>query len=296
MRRKLATATAAAELDPAYERNIDALKAVQPADLEPGDIEARLGSSWIPASDIREFVGALLDTSSAQHPRRRTPRPSRPGRSRSTAARNTTSPTRRRTARRASAPPSWSSRRSTAACRRPMTSSEDGSRVINQQETLAAREKQQQLKDRFREWIWEDGARAARLARDYNDRFNNLRLRSFDGSHLTLPGMNREHLRDGDLSRHQKDAVWRVVQSGSTLLAHVVGAGKTWTMAAAAMEMRRLGLAKKPMFVVPNHLVEQWGAEFLKLYPQARLFIAGQGAFRDRQPAAGDGPDRQRQL
>ena len=160
-----------------------------------------------------------------------------------------------------------------------MTSCEDRSRVINQQETIAAREKQQQLKDRFREWIWEDSARAARLAREYNDRFNNLRLRSFDGAHLKLPGMNREYLRDGDLSRHQKDAVWRIVQSGSTLLAHVVGAGKTWTMAAAAMEMRRLGLAKKPMFVVPNHLVEQWGAEFLKLYPQARLFIAGREHF-----------------
>ena len=91
--------------------------------------------------------------------------------------------------------------------------------------------------------------------------------------------MNREYLRDGDLSRHQKDAVWRIVQSGGTLLAHVVGAGKTWTMAAAAMEMRRLGLAKKPMFVVPNHLVEQWGAEFLKLYPQARLFVAGRDHF-----------------
>jgi N12 class adenine-specific DNA methylase len=103
---------------------------------------------------------------------------------------------------------------------------EDGSRVINQQETVAAREKQQQLKDRFREWIWEDAPRAARLAREYNDRFNNLRLRSFDGSHLRLPGMNRKYLRDGDLSRHQKDAVWRIVQSGSTLLAHVVGAGK----------------------------------------------------------------------
>src|ERR1700690_4102152 len=91
--------------------------------------------------------------------------------------------------------------------------------------------------------------------------------------------MNRAYLRDGDLARHQKDAVWRMVQSGSTLLAHVVGAGKTWTMAAAAMEMRRLGLAKKPMFVVPNHLVEQWGAEFLKLYPQAKLFIAGKEHF-----------------
>ena len=122
-------------------------------------------------------------------------------------------------------------------------------------------------------------ARAARLAREYNDRFNNLRLRNFDGSHLTLPGMNREYLRDGDLSRHQKDAVWRILQSGSTLLAHVVGAGKTWTMAAAAMELRRLGLAKKPMFVVPNHLVEQWGAEFLKLYPQAACSSPGKDHF-----------------
>lgn len=156
---------------------------------------------------------------------------------------------------------------------------DDGSRIINQQETIAAREKQQQIKDRFREWIWEDSERAKRLARAYNDCFNNLRLRSFDGSHLTLPGMVREHLRDHDLARHQKDAVWRILQSPSTLLAHVVGAGKTWTMAAAAMEMRRIGLAKKPMFVVPNHLVEQGGAEFLKLYPQAHLFIAGREHF-----------------
>ncbi len=156
---------------------------------------------------------------------------------------------------------------------------EDGSRTINQQETIAAREKQQQLKDRFRAWIWEDGDRAARLARDYNDRFNNLRLRTFDGSHLTFPGMARELLRDGDLAPHQKNAVWRILQSGSTLLAHVVGAGKTWTMAASVMELRRLGLAKKPMLVVPNHLVEQWGAEFLKLYPHANLFVAGRDHF-----------------
>ncbi len=278
VRRKLAVATAAAGLDPSYERNIDALKAVQPADLEPGDIEARLGSSWIPSSDIREFVAALLDT---------TPTNIRVGHAASIATwtveidggekYNVANTTTHGTARFRAAElveQALNGRVPTA-----YDEHEDGSRVINQQETLAAREKQQQLKDRFREWIWEDGPRAARLAREYNDRFNNLRLRSFDGAHLLLPGMNREHLRDSDLSRHQKDAVWRVVQSGSTLLAHVVGAGKTWTMAAAAMEMRRLGLAKKPMFVVPNHLVEQWGAEFLKVYPQARLFIAGREHF-----------------
>jgi N12 class adenine-specific DNA methylase len=278
VRRKLAATIAAAELDPLYTRNIEALKAVQPADLEPGDIEARLGSSWIPPSDISEFMGALLDTA---------PRHARVGHAVPIATwtveidggekYNVGNTTTHGTARfRASelVEQALNGRVPTAYDQQP-----DGSRTINQQETLVAREKQQQIKDRFREWIWEDGPRAIRLAREYNDRFNNLRLRSFDGSHLQLPGLNREYLRDADLSRHQKDAVWRIVQSGSTLLAHVVGAGKTWTMAASAMEMRRLGLAKKPMFVVPNHLVEQWGAEFLKVYPQARLFIAGREHF-----------------
>jgi N12 class adenine-specific DNA methylase len=278
VRRKLAVATAAAELDPGYERNIEALKAVQPPDLEPGDIEACLGSSWIPASDIRDFVTCLLDIP---------PRNVHVGHAEAIASwtveidvgerwcvGNTTTHGTARFRASELIEQALNGRVPTAYDKQS-----DGSRVVNQQETIAAREKQQQLKDRFREWVWEDSARAARLVREYNDRFNNLRLRSFDGSHLTLPGMNREYLRDGDLSPHQKNAVWRIVQSGSTLLAHVVGAGKTWTMAASAMEMRRLGLAKKPIFVVPNHLVEQWGAEFLKLYPQARLFIAGREHF-----------------
>ena len=144
-----------------------------------------------PASARRGFRQATYGNSSARCSTHRpptsasgTPRPSRPGRSRSTAARNTTSPTRRRTARRAFAPPSWSSRRSTAACRRPMTSTRTERGSSTSRKRVAAREKQQQLKDRFREWIWEDGPRATRLAREYNDRFNNLRLRSFDGAHL----------------------------------------------------------------------------------------------------------------
>jgi len=278
VRAKLITASAAAELDSSYRRNIEALKAVQPADLEPGDIEARLGSSWIPATDIRDFVAQLLDIPASN---------ARVAHAEAIAtwtveldqgARYNVSNT-----------TAWGTSRFRASDlieqalngRTPTAydEHEDGSRTINQEQTIAAREKQQQLRDRFREWIWQDGERASRLARDYNDRFNNLRLRNFDGSHLTLPGMVRENLRDGDLAKHQKDAVWRVLQSGSALLAHVVGAGKTWTMAAAAMEMRRLGLARKPMFVVPNHLVSQWGAEFLKLYPQARLFIAGREHF-----------------
>jgi N12 class adenine-specific DNA methylase len=278
VRRKLAAATAAAALDPAFERNIEALRAAQPADLAPGDIEVRLGSSWIPATDIRDFIANLLDIA-PNSVRVAHAAPIATWTVETDAAEkygvaNTTTHGTARFRATELIDDALNGRVPTAYDPR-----EDGSRVINQQETIAAREKQQQMKDRFREWIWQDSVRAARLAREYNNRFNNLRLRSFDGSHLQLPGMNREYLRDGDLSRHQKDAVWRAVQSGSTLLAHVVGAGKTWTMAAAAMEMRRLGLAKKPMFVVPNHLVEQWGAEFLKLYPQARLFIAGREHF-----------------
>jgi N12 class adenine-specific DNA methylase len=278
VRRKLNIAESADALDPGYERNIEALKAVQPQDLEPGDIEARLGSSWIPASDIRDFAAELLDLA---------PRHVQVGHAPSIATwtvgidaaekwsvGNTTTHGTARFRATDLIEHALNGRVPTAYDEQP-----DGSRVINQQETIAAREKQQQLKDRFREWVWQDSARAARLARDYNDRFNNLRLRTFDGSHLTLPGMDRTHLRDGDLAPHQKNAVWRVLQSGSTLLGHVVGAGKTWSMAAASMEMRRLGLAKKPMIVVPNHLVEQWGAEFLKLYPQAKLFIAGKEHF-----------------
>ena len=278
VRTKLSVARNAAELDPFYHRNIAALEAVQPADLQPGDIEARLGSSWIPTTDIRDFVAELLDL-----------QPSNVQIAhadaiaawtveidygvRSSVSNTTTYGTQRF--------PASSLIEHALNGRTPTAYDEhaDGTRTLNQQETIAAREKQQQLKDRFREWVWQDGARATRLARDYNDRFNNLRLRTFDGSHLTLPGMARELLRDNDLARHQKNAVWRILQSGSTLLAHVVGAGKTWTMAAAVMELRRMGLAKKPILVVPNHLVEQWGAAFLQLYPHAKLFVATKDHF-----------------
>jgi N12 class adenine-specific DNA methylase len=278
VRAKLRAAEAAAVLDPSCTRNVEALTAVQPVDLQPGEIEARLGSSWIPANDIRDFIaehlGMFAGSVRIGHaPEIATWTVEVDFREQGSVSNTTTHGTARFRATEL-IEQALNGRTPTA-----YDTLADGTRVINQEQTIAAREKQQQLKDRFRAWIWEDGARAARLARDYNDRFNNLRLRSFDGSHLRLSGMNREPLRDGDLARHQKDAVWRIVQSGSTLLAHVVGAGKTWTMVAAAMEMRRLGLAKKPMFVVPNHLVEQWGAEFLKLYPQARLFIAGKEHF-----------------
>jgi hypothetical protein len=224
VRAKLTAAQAAAQLDPAYRRNVEALQAVQPKDLEPGEIEARLGSSWIPASDVRDFVSETLDI----------PRPDvKIGyagiiatwtveldyRAKYVVNNTTTHGTARF---RASEliEQSLNGRTPTA-----YDEHEDGSRTVNQAETIAAREKQQQLKDRFRDWVWEDRERSERLAKEYNLRFNNLRLREFDGSHLTLPGMVRTSLRDGDLAPHQKDAVWRILQGGSPLLAHVVGAG-----------------------------------------------------------------------
>ncbi len=278
VRAKLKTAEAAASIDPSYQRNADALKAVQPADLLPGDISARLGSSWIPPSDIRDFVAETLDA-----------------------------PARAITVSHSGAIATWTlgidsyakssvSNTTTHGTPRALASDliEDAlngrtptiydqidkdTRVVNQQETIAAREAQQKLKDRFSEWIWHDEERAGRLARYYNDTFNNLRLRTYDGAHLTFPGMNRSMLRRNDLDKHQKDAIWRILQNDNTLLAHCVGAGKTAVMTAAAMEMKRLGLANKPMIVVPNHLVEQWGAAFLALYPNAHIFVAGKDAF-----------------
>jgi N12 class adenine-specific DNA methylase len=278
VRAKLRTAQTASGFDPIYQRNIEALKAVQPTDLEPGEIEARLGSSWIPANDIRHFICDLLDMS---------PRAVRVSHSPaiatwtveidSSAKGDVSNTTTHGTARfRASdlIDQALNGRTPTA-----YDEFEDGTRVINQQETIAAREKQQDMRDRFREWVWKDTERSTRLAREYNDRFNNLRLRTFDGSHLTFPGMNRDSLRNNDLDAHQKNAVWRILQNGSTMLAHCVGAGKTYEMCAAAMELRRMGLANKPMIVVPNHLVEQFGSEFLRVYPNAKLFIAGRDHF-----------------
>ena len=135
------------------------------------------------------------------------------------------------------------------------------------------------MKDNFQKWIWQEADRAHRLARQYNDQFNHLRLRTYDGSHLTFPGMCRHSLRNGELAPHQKNAAWRILQSNSALIGHVVGAGKSFILTAAAMELKRLGLAQKTMLVVPNHLVDQWATEFLNLYPHANLFVAGKDQF-----------------
>src|SRR5207247_1780639 len=141
--------------------------------------------------------------------------------------------------------------------------------VVNPQATEAAREKQERIKERFKGWVWQEDSRRERLLRLYNDTFNHTRLRTFNGEHLTLPGASsaiQPH-------SHQKAGVWRILQSHNTLLAHVVGAGKTYTMVAAAMELKRLGLARKPMFTVPNHMLGQFSAELVTLYPGANILV-----------------------
>jgi N12 class adenine-specific DNA methylase len=278
VRAKLRTAEAAVEINPAWRRNVEALKAVQPADLLPGDINARLGASWIPRSDIRDFIADLLQVPkndvAVGHAGEIAAWSVRLDYIAAHAVSNTTTHGTKRMTASDLIEDALNMRTPTIYDTLP-----DDTRIVNQTETIAAREVQQKLKDRFAKWIWEDPERTERLARLYNDKFNNIRQRTYDGSHLTFPGMNRIGLRNNDLDPHQKNAVWRMLQNRNTLVGHCVGAGKTNEITAACMELKRLGLAKKPIIVVPNHLVEQWGAAFLALYPQANIFVAGKDFF-----------------
>ncbi|HEX7362274.1 MAG TPA: SNF2-related protein [Bryobacteraceae bacterium] len=282
VRQKLRAAEAAAALSPEFTSNVEALRAVQPQDLEPGDIDARLGSPWIPVADIRSFLCELLSAEetevSVSHAESIASWAVELGYGVKYAAANTTTYGTARFAAGTLIEQALNNRTPTAY---DEVTGPNGEKrlVVNQNETLAGRERQQELKEHFQKWIWQDPARAERLARDYNERFNCLRLRTYNGSHLTFPGMSRAPLRGGDMAPHQKNAAWRILQSDSALVGHAVGAGKTFTLAAAAMELKRLGLARKTMLVVPNHLVEQWSTEFLKLYPQANLFVAGKDQF-----------------
>jgi N12 class adenine-specific DNA methylase len=211
VRAKLKTAEAAAGLDPSYRRNVEALKEVQPVDLLPGNISARLGSSWIPASDVRTFVAELLDTPERGITVSHSGAIAAWALTLDTTAKSNVSNT-----------TTWGTLRALASDliddalngRTPTIYDQidRDTRVVNQQETIAAREAQQKIRDRFSEWIWQDEERAGRLARLYNDRFNNIRLRTYDGSHLTLPGMNSSILRRNGLDKHQKDAVWRALE------------------------------------------------------------------------------------
>ncbi|MDF2119223.1 DEAD/DEAH box helicase family protein [Roseiarcaceae bacterium H3SJ34-1] len=273
VRSKLVAAEAAAVLDPAYERNVTALQGVQPADLRPSDITARLGAPWIPAADIVAFVYETMGAEIKIHHMPELASWTVEARQLGWMAAGTSEwGTERRHAGQL-----LSDALNSAVPQIFDTIKEEMSerRVLNVVDTEAAKEKLQKIKTAFQTWIWSDPDRTDRLARVYNDRFNNIVLRAFDGSHLKLPGASGAFVLYG----HQKRGIWRIIASGATYLAHAVGAGKTMTMAAAIMEQRRLGLIAKAMLVVPGHCLAQAAREFLALYPGARILVADETNF-----------------
>jgi N12 class adenine-specific DNA methylase len=273
VRAKLAVAEAAALTDDEFKANVEALRLVQPTDLAASEIDARLGSTWIPSGDIQQFAEELLGECgiSVSHAPQLGLWIMRAGYSAKFSVANTTE---------------WGTDRRSAVelledalnLRTPTVYDHDAESdrdVVNVPATESARDKQEKIKERFKNWIWQDDERCERLARKYNDEFNNVRLRTFNGDHLTLPGASRAI----QLRPHQRAAVWRILQTPNCLLAHVVGAGKTYTMVAAAMELRRLGFARKPLIVVPNHMLGQFSSELLTLYPGANILVATKDDF-----------------
>ncbi len=269
VRAKLA---AAEQAGPAYLRNAEALRAVQPEDVLPGDIDANLGAPWVPESDIQAFAADLFRVAPSSIQVGHLPKDAVWSLDADYAAQQSVAATSEYGTPRANGTGllEMALNMKTPTIYDTVTRGDREERVLNREATLAAREKQKQIKERFRSWLFADPERTERLVRLYNDAFNALRPRLFDGSHLDFPGMNQT-IR---LRPHQKDAVWRGMSSGNTLLAHAVGAGKTFTMAATGMKLKQAGLIAKPMYVVPNHLLEQFAREFLQLYPNAKLLVA----------------------
>lgn len=253
-------------------RNVEALRAVQPEDVLPGDIDANLGAPWIPASDIQAFAAYLFQVEPSQvnvaHIKKDAVWSLDAGYSaeKSVAATSDYGTNRIN----GTALFELALNMKTPAIYDTVHTGDREERVLNPEATLAAKEKQKLIKEKFRQWVFADPDRTERLVRIYNDIYNNLRPRIFDGSHLTFPGMNQTI----KLDQHQVDAIWRGMSAGNTLLAHCVGAGKTFEMAATGMKMTQAGLCKKPMYVVPNHLLEQFSREFMQLYPNAKLLVA----------------------
>lgn len=273
VRDKLKAAEAAAALDPTFERNVRALLDVQPSDLGPSEITARLGAPWIPAADVVAFVKETMGAEIRIHHMPELASWTVEARQLGWMATGTSE---------------WGTGQRHAGelladalnSRVPQIfdTVKDGDserRVLNVIDTEAAKEKLSKIKAAFQAWVWSDPDRTDRLARVYNDRFNNIAPRKFDGSHLKLPGASGAFVLYG----HQKRGIWRVIAAGSTYLAHAVGAGKTMTMAAAVMEQRRLGLTAKAMLVVPGHCLAQAAREFLELYPSARILVADEANF-----------------
>lgn len=273
------------EIDnPKYAANMEALEKVQPNDLTASEIDVRLGAIWIPPEDIQRFVIELLkpayyaSSKIKVHYSRLTAQWNISGKTSDygNVTANVTYGTKRINAYKIIE--ETLNLKDVRIFDTVYDESSGEKRILNRNETVLAQQKQQLIKDAFRDWLWKDPDRRDRLTTLYNTKFNSIRPREYDGSHIRFVGMNPEIT----LRPHQVNAVARVIYGGNTLLAHVVGGGKTFEMVAAAMESKRLGLCQKSLFVVPNHLTEQWAAEFLQLYPSANILVATKKDFETR--------------
>ena len=285
IRSKIASARLAAEKDEAFQINVSALEKAMPRDLDASEIEVRLGATWIPPRYIQQFMLELLQPPIQARYRLRVAYSSATAEwqienKSSVPAHNVAAYTTYGTGR-ASAYRILEDSLNLRDVRIYDTVRDaDGKekRVLNSKETTLAQQKQQAVKDAFRDWLWQDPARRQELCARYNELFNATRPREYDGSHIRFSGMNPEIT----LRRHQRDAIAHILYGGNCLLAHEVGAGKTFEMVAACMESKRLGLCSKALFAVPNHLTEQWASEFLRLYPSANLLVASKKDFETK--------------
>jgi N12 class adenine-specific DNA methylase len=278
VRVKLAQAREAAKADPSLAPNVAALEAVQPVDLAPSQITAPLGSSWMPPDVVADFAQATLGLTASVRYSRSQATWSVDVRAGSTSAANRYDYGTTRITGHGILMDTLKGVR--VKIEDNIGTSREPKYVLNLEETEKAQAKQKALEEAWAKWLWADDARSARLAALYNETFNSLRWPEVDGSALELPG-TASHIggRPFEFNRVQKNAIYRAVTRGSTLFAHVVGAGKTFTMIAAGMESRRLGLAKKPLYAVPNHMLRQFSNEFLQLYPNARILVATEEDF-----------------
>lgn len=284
IREKLEVAKMSATIDPKYQKNVEALEKAMPKELTASEIEVRLGATWIPVEIYQQFLYELLDTPSWVRNYTKL--------SYSSYNANWNISAKNMDKESVKADKTYGTSRANAYrlmedCLNLKQTKifdyeydDDGNKqaILNKKETMIAQQKQDTIKESFNNWIWKDPQRREELTQIYNRLFNSIRPREYNGDHLEFPGMNPEIT----LRKHQKDAIAHILYGQNVLLAHVVGAGKTFEMTAACMELKRLGLAQKPMFVVPNHLVEQWGAEFLQLYPSSNILVATKRDFEKK--------------
>ena len=284
VREKLKEAEALSGADPRFLIHKKYLEQVQPKELSAGEISVRLGASWLPPDVVSDFMFELLSTPSYMRWKINVRYSTHTGEWNIEGKSNDRGNVRAGSTYGSSRMNAYKIIEETLNLRDvhifDYIEDDEGRKkaVLNKKETAIAQGKQESIKTAFKSWVWEDPERRERLTRIYNEKFNSIRPREYDGSHIIFSGMNPEIT----LRKHQRDAVARIIYGGNTLLAHVVGAGKTFEMAAAAMESKRLGLCSKSMFVVPNHLTEQWAAEFLQLYPAANILVATKKDFQTK--------------